>query len=45
MGVVHTYRQLVASIQRDCVWWLHTIVPESIEPKQTEYAFWLVYHT
>lgn len=41
IDVVHNYQNLVATIQCDAVWWLHTIVPKLIEAKQQEYVFCL----
>ncbi|XP_061168184.1 integrator complex subunit 1-like [Saccostrea echinata] len=38
LGTLHTFRQQVALIQRDSVWWLHTIVPKIIEVKLSEYV-------
>lgn len=38
LGTLHSFRQQVALIQRDSVWWLHTIVPKIIEVKLSEYV-------
>ncbi|XP_056018068.1 integrator complex subunit 1-like isoform X2 [Ostrea edulis] len=38
LGTLHSFRQQVALIQRDSVWWLHTIVPKVIEVKLSEYV-------
>ncbi|XP_060583813.1 integrator complex subunit 1-like [Ruditapes philippinarum] len=37
--VIYSYQSLVAVIQRDAIWWLHTVVPKFFEPKQQEYVF------
>lgn len=42
LGTLHSFRQQVALIQRDSVWWLHTIVPKIIEVKLSEYVHWWV---
>ncbi|KAH3871098.1 hypothetical protein DPMN_034292, partial [Dreissena polymorpha] len=38
VDVLYAYQQLVATIQRDAIWWLHTIVPSFMEPKQQDYV-------
>lgn len=43
LGTLHSFRQQVALIQRDSVWWLHTIVPKIIEVKLSEYVHWWVH--
>lgn len=40
VDVLYAYQQLVATIQRDAIWWLHTIVPSFMEPKQQDYVHW-----
>lgn len=37
---LHNYREQVAIIQRDAVWWLHSIVPKFMEVKPGEYIHW-----
>ncbi|WAQ97691.1 INT1-like protein [Mya arenaria] len=39
MEVLYSYQTLVATIQRDGIWWMHTIVPNFLELKQQEYIF------
>ncbi|KAL4240200.1 Integrator complex subunit 1 [Mactra antiquata] len=39
--VIYKYQDLVATIQRDGVWWLHTLVTEYLEPKPQEYVYCL----
>ncbi|XP_022317209.2 integrator complex subunit 1-like [Crassostrea virginica] len=38
LGMLHSFRQQAGLIQRDSVWWLHTIVPKIIEVKLSEYV-------
>jgi len=40
MEALHTYRHDVATIQRDSVWWLHTVVPKSLDVKPAEFGHW-----
>ncbi|KAK3090472.1 hypothetical protein FSP39_012133, partial [Pinctada imbricata] len=41
LDTLHTFRQQVSLIQRDAVWWMHTIVPSIIEVKLSDYVFCL----
>ncbi|XP_050391471.2 integrator complex subunit 1 [Patella vulgata] len=38
LEILQTYKNQVAVIQRDSVWWLHTVVPKLLEGKPTEYV-------
>ena len=40
MEVLYNFQDQIAAIQRDAIWWLHTIVPRFIEPKPQEYVYW-----
>jgi integrator complex subunit 1 len=42
LEALHSYRDQVSVIQRDAVWWLHTVLPKFMEIKPTEYVLWLV---
>ena len=33
----------MAIIQRDAIWWMHTVVPKFAEPKASDYVSWLVH--
>lgn len=35
---LHQYQQQVSIIQRDSVWWLHTVVPTVVEMKTSDYV-------
>ncbi|XP_029649485.1 integrator complex subunit 1 isoform X1 [Octopus sinensis] len=38
LEILHQYQQQVTLIQRDSVWWLHTVVPSIVEMKPHEYV-------
>ncbi|GAB1607705.1 integrator complex subunit 1 [Argonauta hians] len=38
LDTLHQYQQTVTLIQRDSVWWLHTVVPAIVEMKPHEYV-------
>ena len=40
LEALHQYRQQVAVIERDAVWWLHTIVPKYFDIKPSDYVNW-----
>ena len=40
--VLYNFQQQVAIIQRDAIWWMHTVVPKFAEPKASDYVSWLV---
>jgi len=42
LEALHSYRDQVSVIQRDAVWWLHTVLPKFMEIKPSEYVNWLV---
>lgn len=37
---LHMFRDKVSVIQRDAVWWLHTVLPKFMEIKPAEYVHW-----
>lgn len=38
LEALHSYRDQVSVIQRDAVWWLHTVLPKFMEIKPSEYV-------
>ena len=39
-GILRKFQNQIAIIQRDAVWWLHSVVPMMITGKLTDYAHW-----
>ena len=37
LELIHRFKRDVALIQRDAVWWLHTVVPKIVELKADAY--------
>ena len=40
---VQQFQNQVSIIQRDAVWWLHSVVPKMLTHKLTDWSHWLVY--
>ncbi|CAG2249830.1 INTS1 [Mytilus edulis] len=38
LDALHTFRDQISVIQRDAVWWLHTVLPKFMEIKPAEYV-------
>lgn len=40
LEVLRTFQNQIAAIQRDAVWWLHTVVPSISKLAPKDYVHW-----
>lgn len=42
LEILRSFQSQIAAIQRDAVWWLHTVVPTISKVGAKDYVHWLV---
>lgn len=42
LEVLQKFKQQLAVIERDAIWWMHVVVPKIMEIKPAEYVHWYI---